>query len=139
MTTLNDIGIKVVDSPATGAVTALLHEIADLLDVLNATGRPAAIDLRALPLAPADIDALRTRLGQGEIRALIDALGESEIYETAFPGVWWATHRSAEGAMIVERIEIALVPEMLKTHPADAEGGARRLREALTGPPSTGR
>ena len=134
MSALKRIGIKVVDPIETRTVFALLHEIADLLDRLVSEDLSGAIDLRAMPLSPTDREALRARLGRGEIHAIVDAMGESEIYETAFAGVWWATYRSADGNVIAERIEITLVPELLKTHPADTEVAAARLRAALTEP-----
>lgn len=134
MSALKGIGIKVVDPIETGTVFALLHEIADLLDRLVSEDLSGAIDLRAMPLSPADREALRARLGRGEIHAIVDAMGESEIYETRFAGVWWTTHRSTDGNVVAERIEITLVPELLKTHPADAEVGAKRLRMALMEP-----
>ena len=52
MSALDRIGVKVVaaeDLP-TGNVSALLHEIAGLLDTWVQKREPASIDLRSLPL-----------------------------------------------------------------------------------------
>ncbi|WP_455384479.1 hydrogenase expression/formation C-terminal domain-containing protein [Acidihalobacter prosperus] len=137
---LEDIAVSVYDprhdSSPTPNVQALLNEIATHLEALLERGEANSIDLRGLPLMPGERDALRNALGRGEISVSVTALGEAEIYETAFPGVWWSQHRSESGDTVAELIEVCLQPAMLASHPADVGNGLERLRE-LTDSDST--
>lgn len=131
MTGLKDIGIKVVDGLAAANAHAVLREIESLLGHLVATGEAGVIDLKGLPMAPADFDVLGGALGQGEVTATIHAGGESTVRETAFPGVWWVVHRNEDGEVAAEFIEVARVPEILTSQPEDMESGLARLRRVL--------
>jgi hydrogenase-1 operon protein HyaF len=138
MRRLTDIPVQIhaaerADPGLSGNAPFILAEAAAALARLVRDGSGCAIDLRALPLTPADRAWLRGALGTGEVRASIDAAGESTVEETAFPGVWWVTHHSEAGEAVAELIEITLVPEILKTHPADAEAGMARLEAIAAG------
>lgn len=126
---LENIAIKLDTGEAfsVGNVSALLSEIAAHLERLIATGEASQIDLKSLPFAPGEYEQLRLLLGQGEVTAQIEAIGPSEITETQYPGVWWVTHYDIDEQVAAEFIEVTYVPEILKTHPADA----RRAIEAL--------
>ena len=115
------------DSGLSGNAPVLLREIAELGRRLLSTGESAAIDLRALPLTPADLDWLRETLGQGQVMATLEAEGESTLIETVCPGVWWVTHHNDHGAVASEFIEVTLVPELLKAHPDDVKIGLEHL------------
>ena len=132
---LEDIAVSVYDprhdSSPTPNVRALLNEIATRLAILLERGESDSIDLRGLPLMPSEREALRNALGRGEVGAKVTALGEAEIYETAFPGVWWSQHRSENGETVAELIEICLQPAMLASHPADVGIGLERMRKLL--------
>ena len=111
----------------TGNTRAVLSELAALASRLASSGESGAIDVRALPLSPADRDWLRETLGRGEVRAEIDAAGSSSIEETAFPGLWWVTHRNANGQPVAELIEVATVPAIIAAEPSEAAASAARL------------
>ena len=132
---LEDIAVSVYDprhdSSPTPNVQALLSEIATRLALLLERGEFDSIDLRGLPLMPGEREALRNALGRGEVSAKVTALGEAEIYETAFPGVWWTQHRSENGETVAELIEICLQPAMLASHPADVGNGLERMRKLI--------
>ena len=115
-----------------GNATPLLHEVEVLLSDLLSTGKAASIDLRSLPMLPDDYEKLREALGDGEVSATVDAMGPTRVRETAFHGVWWVTHYNSEDAVIAEFIEVTYVPEILRTHPADARLDLDRLRSLLT-------
>lgn len=134
MSGLDHIGVQVVtalDDGARSYVPALLREIEALLAELVASGRNGRIDLRSLPLLPGDDARLAAVLGDGEVDADIQATGGTRVRETGVAGVWWVTHANADGETVAEFIEVALVPEILKTHPEDARTGLARLRERL--------
>jgi hydrogenase-1 operon protein HyaF len=130
---LSDIGVKVENAPQpTGIAKALLREIAEYLSTLAASGQGNIIDLSGMPMNEADRQELAKMLGRGEVQVTISTIGQSEIYETTYPGVWWATHRGDDGNILAERIEITPVPEMIKTHPDDIRNACDRLQAATT-------
>ena len=115
-----------------GNIRALLTEIASLLDKLDRNNETGMIDLNSLPLAPGEYEKLRLALGQGEVSARIDAIGPSEIIETHYPGVWWVTHYNVEGDIVADLLEIATIPEIIKSQPEDMHAGLARLRTRLS-------
>jgi len=61
----------------------------------------------------------------------IEAIGPSEIAETRYPGVWWVTHYNVEGDIVADMIEIARVPEIIRSQPDDIRAGLELLRAQL--------
>jgi hydrogenase-1 operon protein HyaF len=114
-----------------GNIRALLAEIAALLEKLDDNGETGMIDLNSLPLAPGEYEQLRQTLGQGEVSARIEAIGASEIIETHYSGVWWVTHYNVEGDIVADMIEIAWLPEIIKSQPEDVHAGLERLKAQL--------
>lgn len=131
MSGLSGIGVRVEPTAVAGNAQAILREVESLLARLVETGAGGAIDLRGLPLGPADVVLLRETLGQGEASATIDAGGPSTLAETGCTGVWWVTHRNDEGAVVAEYLEVARVPEILLSQPEDMRAGLARLRAAI--------
>jgi hydrogenase-1 operon protein HyaF len=107
---------------------ALLTEIADHLEALQARGATGLIDLRGLPMTASDRSALIDVLGLGEVTIQVDALGRSEARETGYAGVWWVEHRSPDGMTVAEHIEIAPIPQIAPAHPEDIRSALTRLR-----------
>ena len=112
-------------------LAAILCEIATLLERLVSTGEPGAIDLRSLPLSPADRALLLQSLGTGEVDVRLQANGESRMRETAVHGVWWTEHRDSDGVLLATLIEVARVPEILLLDDDDLARGASRLRASV--------
>jgi hydrogenase-1 operon protein HyaF len=149
MTRLSDIGVRieaaspVVPKPPPGGhgvertaglgggVAAILAELAARLERLATHGDPALIDLRSLPMSPVDRIELFELLGQGEVTATLDAQGASTLRETAFAGIWWIDHRDREEKITAELLEVALVPKILATSPADVALAAAALRQRI--------
>ena len=131
---LRDIPVH-VESPMPasllGSVRPILHEIETLLATLVETGQGGSIDLRGLPMSPTDDAALAAALGAGEVNASVRALGETQVQETAIHGVWRTTHRDDSGHVVADLIEVSHVPEILKTHDADARAALSALRARL--------
>lgn len=120
------------DTGLTGNAPPLLREIVAMARRLLATGETSAIDLKAMPITPADRDWLLERLGTGEISVTLQADGESTLAETACPGVWWVTHRNEHGVTTSEFIEAAFVPELVKAHPEDVAIGLEHLERLIS-------
>jgi hydrogenase-1 operon protein HyaF len=139
---LADIAVRVEPPAATGGlgdgVAAVLSEVAGLLERLAATGEGASIDLRSLPLAPADRAVLERALGEGEVEAALSADGASTIRETGVPGVWWLEYRDAGGALIAELLEVARVPHILARAPDEIAAAAGALRARVGSPAPVG-
>lgn len=136
MNDLKGIPIAVVDSGAASALSnnalPLLYEIESLLNDLVESGKSAIIDLRGLPLVPGDYEKLKEVLGQGEVNANLDAMGPTHVRETAVHGVWWVTHHNSNEVVVADFIEVTYMPEILRTHPADARVGLDMLHSRLT-------
>lgn len=130
---LKDIPIyaQAEEAYSVGNIRVLLAEIAARLEKLASNGETGMIDLNSLPLAPGEYEQLRQTLGQGEVSARIEAIGASEIIETRYPGVWWATHYNVEGDIVADMIEIAWLPEILRSQPEDVRTGLELLRAQL--------
>ncbi|HSD97461.1 MAG TPA: hydrogenase expression/formation C-terminal domain-containing protein [Sulfuricaulis sp.] len=122
-----------------GNAGPVLHEVRSLLNDLVTSGKSASIDLRSLPLLPGDYEKLKVVLGQGEVSATLEALGVTHVRETAIHGVWWVTHYNSDATIIAEFIEVTTMPEILRTHPADARAGLDLLQSRLTPAIETGR
>jgi len=134
---LKDIPVVAMDAPISAAplsghASVLLREIAERVRHWIETGETATIDLLAMPLNATDLDWLRERLGTGEIRITLDADGESTLNETNCPGVWWVMHHNPNGGVMSAFIEVAPVPELVKAHRDDIQGGLERLEWLIT-------
>lgn len=112
-------------------VSAILAELATLLEQLAESQTPAAIDLRSLPMSPQDRTELERVLGDGEVQATVKADGLSSMRETSVSGIWWVTHCNPLGEPIAELLEVTRVPEMLASAPEEIAAAARALRERL--------
>ena len=136
MKNLKGIPIVVDDDDAglafSGNADPILHEVRSLLKDLVTSGKSASIDLRSLPLLPGDYEKLKQTLGDGEVSATLEALGATHVRETAIHGVWWVTHYNSDETIIAEFIEVTCMPEILRTHPADARVGLDLLHSRLT-------
>jgi hydrogenase-1 operon protein HyaF len=111
-----------------GGVSAILSELARLLERLAENQIPASIDLRSLPMSPQDRSLLQRALGEGEVQATVAAQGLSSIRETLVAGVWWVEHRDAQGELIAELLEVTLVPQILASAPDEIAAAACALR-----------
>lgn len=131
MSSLDAIRVSVETEAQTGNTVPLLHEIRHALARLLDTGEPTSIDLRSLPIAPAEVEALETALGRGELAASFDAFGRSDIRETGIAGVWIVEHYNGDEELMTKHIEITHVPEILRAQAADVADGLRRLERLL--------
>jgi hydrogenase-1 operon protein HyaF len=127
---LKDIPVRIDlsgDGDPAGMAQALLREIADHLRTVAAGGERQIVGLATLPLSDADRTFLKETLGRGEVEARISAAGTSEVYETAYPGVWWVTYMTEGGQSVAEQLEIGTVPMILEAHLDDIRHSAERF------------
>lgn len=98
-----------------------------------ASGQRGAIDLRQVPLMGAEAYQLfKDSLSTGEVSATITSAGRTEVHETAYPGVWWVTHRNQKNEIVTELIEVTDVPDILKSQPEDIRHGQRKLAHRIS-------
>ncbi len=122
-----------IDAATTPRASAVLQEIAALLEALVCRNKAASIDLSRLALAREERRTLIDMLGAGAVLARVEAAGITEVRETAFPGAWWVTHANEQGRVLAEFIEICAVPDIVRASPEDVAEGLERLRVALKG------
>ena len=115
-----------------GGVSAILSELATLLERLVNGGSPGTIDLRSLPMSPQDRAELEHALGEGEVQATVNAKGLSTMRETRVSGVWWIEHFDEQGELVAELIEVSRVPDLLSSASDEIAAGARALRAQIT-------
>ncbi len=115
----------------TGNALPILSEVLEALGQLVENGRTTVIDLGAIPFTGGDENLLHEILGTGEVNAVLNAMGESHVQETEIPGVWRVDHYDQTGETQSRFIEIAVIPEILKTQIEDAVRGRELLAERL--------
>ena len=120
-----------VTGNATGMPSAILTEIAELLEQLAENNMSGAIDLRGLPMTEEDRIRLEDRLGRGEVSARLDVAGMSEVWETSYPGVWWIRHRGGDGQIAAEEIAVTQIPDILVSPEEDVRAAAVRINAEL--------
>ena len=134
---LKDIPIHVIENSngeLRANVRAILYEIETLLDNLLQSGQGDSIDIRSLPLLPADYEGLEEVLGMGEVYAEIEGgNGPTVIVETGIPGVWWVSHYDDGDNVMAEFIEVTRIPELLMSPLEDIDEGLEDLRMQLAG------
>ena len=129
---MNDGTLKVCGNGLrTGMADAVLREIAALLVRFAENGEPGAVDIKSLPLTPADLAELDERLGKGEAVVKLSTSGGSDIWETAYAGVWRVRDFDSAGRIVAEKIEITRVPEIVMAHAADIRAAATRMVDDL--------
>ena len=131
--TLEQIPVVLADAnpTRTGMVPALLRELDRALQALATDGTRHVVDLSSLPLSAADRNMLDSVLGEGEIRMDLETLGRSRISESSFPGIWWVRHEDPDGKLLVDRIEVAHIPDIVPAHASDVAMGQSRLAEKI--------
>ncbi|MDR9435794.1 MAG: hydrogenase expression/formation C-terminal domain-containing protein [Thiohalophilus sp.] len=131
MSKLDEISVSIEPPASPSQVRAILTELQTKLDSLAKQGITDSVDLRSLPMFPGDYELLKETLGYGEIHISIDAMGPTEIYETAFPGIWWITHSNSDDENIAEFIEITTLPAILKTADGDLQHASQQLLQLI--------
>lgn len=112
-------------------IRALLCEILAKLESLLASGQTDRIDLRRLPLRPDGLRTIRAFLGGGEVDATVRGVGSCSFQESRTSGVWWVTQRNTSGELVGEFVEIAHVPELLKSGHIEVRDAVEDLRRRL--------
>jgi hydrogenase-1 operon protein HyaF len=110
---------------------ALLYEIfAKSRDF--AVGSEEVINLTLLPLTPEDMTYLIDSLGLLGMSILSKGYGDCHIRRTGLPYVWWVQYSNSPGKLILNTLEITLLPSVVMAAPEDLEDSASRLATVLS-------
>ncbi len=108
----------------------LLVEIADRLpEAEDDTDNTHVINLSLLPLTAEDLILLGERLGVGPTTILSRGYGNCRIGATAKDGVWWIKYFNSQDVLILNTIEITMIPEIALAAPEDIEASRERMHE----------
>jgi hydrogenase-1 operon protein HyaF len=82
-------------------------------------------------LPPDGLRTIRDFVGGGEVDATVSGVGPCAFQETGTSGVWWVTQRNTTGDVVGEFVEIAYVPELLKSGHVEVHDAVEDLRRRL--------
>ncbi|MGQ9369492.1 hydrogenase expression/formation protein [Azospirillum sp. ST 5-10] len=119
--------------PAEGLMNAL-PVLAELLDRSAAwrPGAPAhAVNFSLLPHTPEDLAFLEARLGRGATTILSRGYGNCRVTATATPHLWWVRYYNSVDTLILDTVEVADVPAVVRAAPEDIADSAERLADIL--------
>ncbi|MBC8520032.1 MAG: hypothetical protein H8D24_06475 [Gammaproteobacteria bacterium] len=131
MSSLDQIAVKLVEKDRSDMVRSILSEVVTLLERWLEQGEPGILDLKSLPLSPADNQLLEETLGRGELTISMDVLGSSQMVETAFSGVWYVTHRNEQAQVLVKQIEVIDIPSIVLPQHSEVLSALERLKSKL--------
>lgn len=110
---------------------AILAEIAERAAMWRPGTINHVINFTLLPLTPADTDAITTVLGQVPLTIVSGGYGTCRIMATNVRNVWAVQYLNANGAIILDTVEIGDVPEAARAAQVDFEDSAVRLGEIM--------
>ena len=126
-----------VDIAAEGVAPELANALPILVELqsqhqkFTETGATHSINLTLLPLSEPEIEFIDQRLGRGPVDILSRAYGKCEVISTKTAGIWWVRYYNSMGVLILNTLEIADVPSVVKAAPEDLVDSAERLKEIL--------
>ncbi len=111
----------IVAAPAAAALEAHAA-LAELLAAMrgHAFGSGAAPGLDLTALSPAGLAVVNQAMGQGEVSAVVRGARNWRIEETSFAGIWHVLGQREDGGIAADRLEVAPVPQVLRTTMAEA-------------------
>lgn len=94
-------------------------------------GQDEVINLTLLPMIPEDMAYLSETLGLAGLSILAKGYGDCRISRTRLPHVWWVQYFNSTGQLILNTLEICLIPQVVKAAKEDLEDSLQRLQELL--------
>lgn len=117
--------------PGVGNAAPILTELKDKLADFKADDVPHVVNLSLLPCTDEDIDFLTSKLGGGPAVILSRGYGNCRITSTGTRNVWWVQYFNSQDTLILNTIEVSLVPEVACAAQEDIDDSAERLEEIL--------
>ena len=109
----------------------LLPEINEHIPQVAEGVAPHVINLSLLPHTEADLALLAELLGEGPLTILSRGYGNCRVTSSGTDSVWWVQFYNSQDTLILNSIEICVLPEVVCAAPEDIEESADRLREIL--------
>lgn len=87
------------------------------------------INLTLLPLSPEDLECITQTLGVGKAAILSRGYGNCRITATAIRHVWWVQYFNSSDTLILNTLEVAVVPLVACASSEDLADSRERLQE----------
>jgi hydrogenase-1 operon protein HyaF len=110
----------------------LLVELSDNMKEFDSKSEPYVINLSLLPHTEEDITFLSDSLGIGPNVILSRGYGNCRISSTKTKNIWWVQYFNSQDTLILNTIEISLVPSVGCAAQEDIDDSAERLNEILS-------
>jgi hydrogenase-1 operon protein HyaF len=110
---------------------AVLAELRDRARTWRRGDPAQVINLTLLPLTDGDSAYLDAQLGAGRVLILSRGYGTCRIVDTRLQRTWRVTYCNASDIVVLDTLELALVPEVACAAPQDLEDAAERIGELL--------
>ncbi len=126
-----------VDTAAENVADELMNALPILVELQSQHekylrgGAPHSINLSLLPLSEPELEFIDQRLGRGPVDVLSRAYGKCEVISTDTAGIWWVRYYNSMGVLILNTLEVADVPSVIKAAPEDLVDSAERLEQML--------
>jgi hydrogenase-1 operon protein HyaF len=111
---------------------ALMREIHARARAWKEGDAPCLFNFTLLPVTPADLEALYGWLGHREVSILSRGYGNCRMSSTRLSYVWWVQYFNSMDTLILNTLEITVLPEAALAAREDYEDSRRRLLEHLT-------
>lgn len=105
--------------------------LAEITEHLRAGTHEHTINLTLLPFSPEDGEFLEQALGRGSLSLLSRGYGNCRVTATGVARLWWVQYFNSQDTIILNTLEIAEAPEVIRAAPEDLDDSARRLGEVL--------
>lgn len=92
---------------------------------------PHAINLSLLPHTEEDLTLLDEILGKGPVTILSRGYGNCRVMSTGLRHVWWVRFYNSQDTLILNSIEVSMLPDVVAASPEDIADSAERLREIM--------
>jgi hydrogenase-1 operon protein HyaF len=116
-----------------GVVNAqpILVEIEEHCRGFRMSGQTHSINLTLLPMTVEDQVFLDEQLGLPTLDTLSRSYGKCAVRNSGVRDVWWVRYYNSMSTLILNSLEIADVPEVLRAAPEDLRDSYERLRDIL--------
>lgn len=109
----------------------ILAEIEEHCGSFRTTGQAHSINLTLLPMTVEDQVFLDEQLGLPTLDTLSRSYGKCAVRNSGVRDVWWVRYYNSMSTLILNSLEIADVPEVLRAAPEDLRDSHERLRDIL--------
>jgi hydrogenase-1 operon protein HyaF len=110
---------------------SLLEEIEDQWRKWTPGQPPHVVNLTLLPMSNEDIGFMDHHLGTGRVLILSRGYGNCRITNTCTPHCWRVVYYNSQDLVILNTVEITLIPDVALAAPEDLADSYERLKEVL--------